>query len=67
MIMLRMNFTKKQRENLAKAFFNAANFVFAIIILGSFVAGELNIIRIFLGASFWIIFVIIGTIIDKGE
>jgi len=59
--------TKKQRKNLAKVFFNAANFIFAIVILGSFVTKEFDVPKLIFGIIFWMLFIIIGTIFDKGE
>ena len=62
-----MKLTKKQRENLGKAFFNSANFIFAIIILSSFVSQEFDVLKLIFGIIFWIVFVIIGTFMDKGD
>ncbi|GAI12386.1 unnamed protein product [marine sediment metagenome] len=62
-----MKLTNRQRENLSKAFFNSANFIFAIVILGSFISKEFDIPKITFGVTFWIIFIIVGVILDKGE
>ena len=62
-----MKLTKKQRENLAKAFYNSANFVFAIIILGTFVSKEFDALKLIFGVIFWIAFLIMATILDRGE
>jgi len=66
-MILMMKLTKKQRENLGRVFFNTANFIFAIVILGSFISKEFDIVKLVFGVIFWIIFIIIGTIFDKGE
>jgi len=63
-----MELTKKQRENLAKAFFSAANLILAIVVLGQFVTKTgFETGKIISGVIAYTFCIISGVTLDKGE
>ncbi|MFH0947849.1 MAG: hypothetical protein V1833_02480 [Elusimicrobiota bacterium] len=63
-----MKLTKKQKENLAKVFFNLSQIVFASLIIGKIATPDkFSLFTFIVGVILFLAFLIIGVILDTGD